>query len=497
MSDPSSGRPRRGRYLTLLAVLLGLLLAVSFVSQWWLYRAVRGQLDEQMGERLLAVGTVVAGTIGWDGVLELSVAGPASPRYEEVRQRLREVAAQNDLDALTVIDTDRRVLVSVGSLAEPGRVDPMLEFETVLSEVIVSGQALSSPLTRVYAECLADEFLKAGYAPVVDPEGTVVGAVVVEGGRQFFTVLGELRGRLLFSAGLGFLATAALGVVFFLTLRSLVRLEDSLRGTAALAAIGQIASVVAHEIKNPLAIIRSRSERVRRKIELGKEPAEVLEWFDVIPQEVDRLNEIVTNYLSLARSERGLEGKCAVGVVAREIAALVGPDLEKRQIELDVSGAEDVEVGIGARSLKQILLNLVLNAADAIDAGAIDPGAAPSDAAPSDGRAPGVEESTSHAAASGASRRGGVIRIASRSRSVRWIEVRVEDDGRGMTADERSSILEPFFTTKSTGSGLGLTLVQSLVQSSGGRLEIESQRGRGTVVGAVLPTRAPGGGESA
>ena len=161
MSDPTSGRPwSRGRYLTLLAVLLGLLLAVSFGSQWWLYRAVRGQLDEQMGERLLAVGTVVAGTIGWDGVLELSVAGPASPRYEEVRQRLREVASQNDLDALTVIDTDRRVLVSVGSLAEPGRVDPMLEFETVLSEVIVTGMPLSSPLTRIEAEGLADEFLK-------------------------------------------------------------------------------------------------------------------------------------------------------------------------------------------------------------------------------------------------------------------------------------------------------------------------------------------------
>lgn len=468
MSDPTSGRPwSRGRYLTLLAVLLGLLLAVSFGSQWWLYRAVRGQLDEQMGERLLAVGTVVAGTIGWDGVLELSVAGPASPRYEEVRQRLREVASQNDLDALTVIDTDRRVLVSVGSLAEPGRVDPMLEFETVLSEVIVTGMPLSSPLTRIEAEGLADEFLKAGYAPVVDPEGTVVGAVVVEGGRQFFTVLKELRGRLLFSAGLGFLATIALAVVFFLTLRSLVKLEDSLRGTAALAAIGQIASVVAHEIKNPLAIIRSRSERVRRKIEQGKEPAEILEWFDVIPQEVDRLNEIVTNYLSLARPERGTEGQCSVGAVAREITALVGPDLEKRGIQLDASQALDVEVRIGARSLKQILLNLVLNAADAIR--------------------PDTDSAGT----------GGVIRITTRSRSTRWVDVRVEDDGRGMTQEERSRILEPFFTTKATGSGLGLTLVHSLVQSTGGRLEIESQIGKGTVIGVVLPTRAAGGGESA
>ena len=91
---------------------------------------------------------------------------------------------------------------------------------------------------------------------------------------------------------------------------------------------------------------------------------------------------------------------------------------------------------------------------------------------------------------------GGVIRITTRSRSTRWVDVRVEDDGRGMTQEERSRILEPFFTTKATGSGLGLTLVHSLVQSTGGRLEIESQIGKGTVIGVVLPTRAAGGGES-
>jgi len=443
---------RRGRYLALLAVLLGLVLAVSFVAQWWLYRAVRDQMDGLMGERLLAVATVVAGTIGWDGVLELSVAGSASTRYEETRKRLREIAGQNDLDALTLVDSDRRVLLAIGPAAEPGRIDPALELETALTDVLVTGRPRSSPLSRIEVRGLRDEYLKAGYAPIVDPDGTVVGAVVVEGGRQFFAVLPALRSRLLFSAGLGFLATAALGVVFFLTLRSLVRLEDSLRGTAALTAIGQIASVVAHEIKNPLAIIRSRSERVRAKIEAGKDPAEVLEWFDVIPQEVDRLNEIVTNYLSLARPDRDAEARCRVSAVAEEIALLLRHDLERRSIELRLEGEPELHAAIGARSLKQVFLNLVLNAVDAIG------------------------EGTS-----------GQIRIQARSRSAKWVEVRVSDTGKGMTPAERSRILEPFFTTKPTGSGLGLTLVQSLVHGAGGRVEIESRPGEGTSVVLLIP----------
>ena len=456
---PERGRPvrgdgvvRRGRYLALLALLLGLVLAVSFAAQWWLYRAVRDQMDDLMGERLLAVGTVVAGTIGWDGVLELSVAGSASTRYEETRQRLREIAGQNDLDALTLVDSERRVLLAIGPAAETGRIDPTLEFEASLSEVLVTGRPRSSPLSRVEIAGLRDEYLKAGYAPILDPEGTVVGAVVVEGGRQFFAVLPALRSRLLFSATLGFLATAALGVVFFLTLRSLVRLEDSLRGTAALAAIGQIASVVAHEIKNPLAIIRSRSERVRAKIEAGKDPAEVLEWFDVIPQEVDRLNEIVTNYLSLARPDRDAEGRCDVSAIAEEIAVLLRHDLEHRGIELQLETEPRLFAAIGGRSLKQVLLNLVLNGADAIVEGSV-----------------------------------GRIRIQARHRSARWTEIRVADNGKGMTSEERSRILEPFFTTKPTGSGLGLTLVQSLVHGSGGRVEIDSRAGDGTSVVIVIP----------
>lgn len=454
------GFARRGRYLALLAVLLGLVLAVSFAAQWWLYRSVRSQMDALMGDRLLAFGTAVAATVGWDGVLELSVAGAQGLHYEETREKLRAIARENDLDALTVVDPQRRVLVVVGREVEVGTVDLSLELETTLTEVLASGKPRSSPLARVDVGGLDDEYLKAGYAPVLDPDGTVVGAVVVEGGRRFFAILPELRARLVFNVLLGSLATLALGVVFFLTLRALIRLEDSLRGTAALAAIGQIASVVAHEIKNPLAIIRSRSERVRAKIAAGKDPAEVLEWFEVIPQEVDRLSEIVTNYLSLARPERAGEGRCRIGTIAGEIADLLGHDLERRGINLSVEADSDLAAAIGARPLKQVLLNLVLNAAEAIPAG-----------------------------------QAGAITIQARARSARLVEVRVADDGRGMSARERSHILEPFFTTKPTGSGLGLTLVQSLVQGAGGRLEIESRPGTGTVVVVQLPLAAPPTGQ--
>ncbi len=454
MSSGPDRQPRRGRYLSLLGLILALVLVVSFATNWLLYQSVRDQLDEQMGERLLAIGTTVARTIGWDGVLELSIGSESSAEYSLVARELDEIARQNDLAALFLIDSDYRFLVGEGKSLSLGEVDPVLELQAELPRLFVEGEPLTTALEPVDVPGLPPQYLKTGFAPVMDPDGIVVGAVIAEGGRDFFSVLPRLRSRLLFSALLGLLATSALGGIFFFTLRSLIRLEDSLKSTAALAAIGQISSVVAHEIKNPLAIIRSRSERVRSKIVAGKDAEEILEWFDVIPSEVDRLNEIVTNYLSLARPEAQGEGRCRLRAVVEETVQLLSHDLEKKGIQLRSELEGDWEIGIGSRSLKQILLNLILNAAQAID-----------------------EQ--------------GEVVVDGELKSKKWAVLSIRDTGRGMTDEERRRVAEPFFTTKPTGSGLGLTLVHSLVRARQGKVEIKSQPGAGTEVRIFLPTVEP------
>jgi two-component system sensor histidine kinase HydH len=266
-----------------------------------------------------------------------------------------------------------------------------------------------------------------------------------------------MRRRLLWSAAAGAAVALVLLVLIARVLRSFVRYEDSLRRAAALAAIGQISALVAHEVKNPLAIIRSRSERVRARIEAGKDPREILEWFGAIPAEVDRLDAILTGYLSLARPEAEGEGTCDPAAVARETVELLRPELARQGVSAQSEFPDGtLSVAMGARSLKQILLNLLLNAMQAMDAG-------------------------------------GVVTVRAR-REPGKVAIEVQDSGRGMSEEERRRAVEPFYTTRPAGSGLGLTLVQSLVQARGGTVEIRSAPGRGTRVSLLLPA-AGGAGE--
>jgi signal transduction histidine kinase len=443
---PAGGRRHRRRsdYLALLGALLALTVLVSYGNGWLLYRQVRNELDRLMGERLLAIATTVAGTIGSDRFAELAVFGASSVAYGETRVELATIAASNDLENITLLDSSGNTIFDLSGEAPLGAPNALLALQPELQTALISGLPQTSPLVRVPVAGRS-QFMKAGYAPIEQELGGVVGAVVVQGSSAFFAVLPELRSKAIGSALIGLFAVSVLGFFFFRVLRSLTRLEDSLRSTAALSAIGQIASIVAHEVKNPLAIIRSRAERVRAKIEAGKDSAEVLSWFEAIPSEIDRLDEIVTSYLSLARPDAG-ERRSDTRAVIEEIARLLRPDLDRRGVALTLEVPDEpLEAAIGARSLKQILLNLLLNAAQAMEG------------------------------------EGGSIVIGA-ARQEERVRVSVRDTGRGMSEEEIRRAFEPFYTTKATGSGLGLTLVRSLVQGSAGVMDIKSRPGKGTEV---------------
>lgn len=439
-------RPRRrSDYLALLGALLALTVLVSYANGWLLYRQVRDDLDRLMGERLLAIATTVAGTIGSDRFTELAIFGESSLAYTETRAELAAIAASNDLENITLLDSSGNTIFDLSGEASLGAPNALLAIQPELQTALISGLPQTSPLVRVPVAGRT-QFMKTGYAPIEQELGGVVGAVVVQGGSAFFAVLPEIRSKAIGSALIGLLSVSVLGFFFFRVLRSLTRLEDSLRSAAALSAIGQIAAVVAHEVKNPLAIIRSRAERVRAKIEAGKDSAEVLSWFEAIPSEIDRLDEIVTSYLSLARPDGAKERRSDPRSVIEEIARLLRPDLDRRGIALTLEIPEEpMEAAIGARSLKQILLNLLLNAAQAM-------------------------EGEGGSIVVGAARQEGRVRVS------------VRDTGRGMSDEEIRRAFEPFYTTKATGSGLGLTLVRSLVQGSAGIMEIRSRPGKGTEV---------------
>ena len=440
---------RRSRYLAWLVGILCAILLAELAGNWLLYRSVRTEMDHQLEARLLSIATTAAQAIGAERFRALQAEPEGSPERERLRADLERTAQDNELDNITLIDAREGAFLDLRGSASRGASAPLLALQPELETTLISGEPRATRLIEV--EGLTGEFLKTGYAAVEDSSGQIAGAIAVEGGSDFFAVLPGMRRILRLAAISGLGAVVVLGIFFWRVLRSLIRYEDSLRRAAALAAIGQISAIVAHEIKNPLAIIRSRAERVRAKLAAGKDPQEVLEWFETIPAEIDRLDAIVTTYLSLARPDQEGIASCRPAAVAEETCRLLAPDLASKGIRLETAyeEPETLTASIGARSLKQIALNLMLNAAQAME-------------------------------------QGGTIKV--RTRRLRpGMELEVEDTGAGMTEEQRRRALEPFFTTRPTGSGLGLTLVHSLVQARGGSLEIRSVPGEGTRVSVRLP----------
>jgi two-component system sensor histidine kinase HydH len=240
------------------------------------------------------------------------------------------------------------------------------------------------------------------------------------------------------------------------------RLFGVLRERDRLAALGEMSAGLAHEIRNPLAAIKGAAQELDPKKLKGDDK----ELMEIIIDEVNRLNGVVTEFLDYARPFRGTFSAVSVNDAVRRTAQLMQHDLAEMDIKVDVDDAVP-DVSGDAERLQQVLINLVLNAADAMQRR---------------GRvhlSTRVVEGFKDAA---------LLGLASPQKSV---EIRVRDEGPGIAPSVLQQIFIPFFTTKDRGTGLGLALCQRIVQHHGGQLEVRSVEAPDRDHGATFIIRLP------
>ena len=255
-------------------------------------------------------------------------------------------------------------------------------------------------------------------------------------------------------------------VLIFQDVTEVVELEAELRRSERLAAVGELSASIAHEIRNPLAAISGSIQMlVKESGALDADPAERL--MKIVLRETDRLNLLITDFLRYARPGpldlEAVEVRQAVGELLEMFASTL-PD----NVRVIVDVEEGITVHADAAQLRQLLWNLVLNAAQAMpDGGELRiHGAVVPEGAPQEARAD--------------RRKRGEAKSA-------WAELSVRDEGIGIPADLLDRIFDPFFTTKAQGSGLGLAMVHRIVEEHGGSLGVESTVGRGTEIRVRLP----------
>jgi len=229
--------------------------------------------------------------------------------------------------------------------------------------------------------------------------------------------------------------------------------DEILTRASRLSSLGELAASIAHEIKNPLISIEGFAKRIEKSSDLRK----VREYATFIEKESDRLSHVLMRLLDFARMRGPAREYLDVNSVVDETILFTEHHLTAfRNVSITVAEEDHLpQVYVDKIHVQQALINLVMNAAQAMPAG----GAV-------------------------------LVRTGRRDADYAWISV--SDGGIGIDEEHLERIFEPFFTTKprGEGTGLGLSLTKKLVEANGGKIEVESTRGRGSTFRLLLPIRA-------
>lgn len=239
----------------------------------------------------------------------------------------------------------------------------------------------------------------------------------------------------------------------------LMQSEALLERQEKLATLGTLAAGIAHEIRNPLTSIKARLYTLAKHIK-GNEPG--LADADIISGEITRLERIVRDVLQFARPSDPEFKVVPADQPLREVQSLLSGTLDQSRLQILLEAGPELRVSLDPALIKQVLINLVRNAVEAIE-----------------------QQGTVTLRA-----RSGRVNLQGRDRDVAILEV--ADTGKGIPPEIEKRLFDPFFTTKEAGTGLGLSIAARIVEKHGGALQFQTHVGRGTTFGIVLPLAPPG-----
>lgn len=343
----------------------------------------------------------------------------ASRRYEEVYSLCKDYVAAN-MSSIEQANDQAKRRIRTDTLLVGGSV--------VLTLVLGSGlfwqfyAGVLRPLRAMLAEAKGFTHLMAGEAIPSDDEPRAVGAYL----RLLMSDVADAR-------------------------TTLEENRDRLRQAEKLASVGKLAASVAHEIRNPLTSIKMWLFWLRSSTSPGRD---ALEGFDTVAREIDRLENVVRNFLEFTRPPPAALRPCSLSELIESTLQLVGHRLSAQNILLErTTACQDCTVLADPDQLKQVLMNLINNAVDAMP-------------------------------------RGGRLRIEADCETdrsgTRMAVVRVSDTGPGIPADVAPRVFEPFFSTKDEGTGLGLCIAANIMARHNGRLAFESHADAGATFAVWL-----------
>ncbi len=380
-------------------------LAGSLVATLFLYRSAAGAVDRTLEERLRGSGETAAGMFS---------------RADLASVDLRAVMIANGLEGAYLLSPS--LLVLADAAGRPGRRADLLRTDAARVERAARGDA-----TVAFAYAVGNQPVATGYFPVRGPDGTVRAVLALEAGEAFASAHRGLRRAFTVAVALSVLGALGLALVARRWARAeVVRRHDAERAIRG-DALARMGAMVAHEIRNPLGVIRGSVELVRARSGAALSAPDVEALADVLG-EADRLRRLTDDFLDLARDPAIALSPVELTDVVEDAARAVGRS--HGGLKVHVEGTTRAHAD--PVRMRQVVSNLLVNAAQA---GARNAWV----------RADGAEG---------------------------WARLVVRDDGPGVDPALRPRLFEPFATGRAEGTGLGLALSRRIVERQGGTLRV-------------------------
>ncbi len=417
--------------------------AVLIAAIWFglatLYQASRDRLDRALGERLLAVATTLAPQVDGRLVAEAAAGtGKSSDELQLLESDFDSLRQDQSLAEISLTTHEGIVLVASSPSLQVGLPNDFLGLAASEVDAALAGVSTVTPL---YDQ--GGTLQKSAHVPVYDFDrefdiNEVVAVLTVSGNADFFGSLEQLRRGALVTGGFVLVVLVLMGVFLYRINMSFARYQESIRRQENLAAMGRMTAGIAHEIRNPLGIIRGAGEHLQRILEQAGIEDPVA---DFIPEEVDRLDHILSGYLAFGSNRNPVLKPLDLRECLQRGAGLIREELAETGVSVELPGPTNPVTVLGdSLRLQQVVLNLLLNARDAMP-------------------------------------EGGKIEVSLACADNR-VQITVADEGCGFSEVDADRLFEPFWTNKEKGSGLGLAMSRRIVEDMNGSLDLLQRRDR-------------------
>jgi len=433
MIKPDQFIQRKFIYLIIFIGLIALA-GLNFLG-WFFLQGLKSDLTSALKKQFLQVGQASVKLINSNDLENLLPGNENTPTALFYQQLLYELKISNDLENIILLDPSGRMLVDYRLNFRIG--DSLMTFP-IQRDLLLKASQGQTPAPILLKS--GKQYFLSAYFPVLNDFEEPVAILVIDAPLQFFSTLHDFETGTLYIGAGGLFILILFSALILVATRRLFAVEDRMKEQQRLAQLGEMAASVAHEIRNPLSIMKTTAEVLQKRYSDTSD-----EMLSFIPDEIDRLNRLVEDFLQFAR-QRPLNPE---PIQLQEFIQDFVKRIPDQHINTEIQSDLPV-IQVDPDALRQILLNLLNNARDAS-----------SDDAP-------------------------VILRVSEEGSKR-IRLEVADRGQGIPDKDREKIFEPFYSTKATGSGLGLAITRQLLRRMGGEIEIRSKSGQGTSVIIWLP----------